>query len=297
MNDNYQSYQAFNGGEPLPEAVSTWDPARVVGPAVRMNVVDGEMVDNTQANDRASTKELNPHHGDGSVLATARHPNGLPLYAVEADSLVTVNGVEAPVSFWVKEGFLQKTATGYAEATPGAAEEAPQASEGLGEQDMAAIAMSLQGVDAVHVDNLIASGVGVAVGRVDMQNLIQKFSHVSGADPESSAARLSVAVSAFTRQASAAATAAGIAPADMDAFFAYCRSRPEQLQDTLNRQILGTDLGGWRKMAAQWTSTTAPSLNSLQAAGVPTRVLDGRPEAFIRGQWMSPGAAARAGLV
>jgi len=296
---NLTQVNMFNGGDPaaMMEPTRVVDLARVVGPASRMDVIDGEMVDRTQARETATVAEVNPHHGTESALATARHPRGLPVYAIEADTLVTINGVEATVAFWCKEGHLQKTATGYTDATPQAAQEAPQVSEGLDDHAMAAVAQSLQGIEPSNVDGLIATGIGAAIGKVDTQTLVAKFSQLSGADHETSAARLSVAADAFQKQADGVAAGEGIAAADLDAFYAHCRRSPAALQDALSRQIHGKDMSGFRKLAQQWISSTPPSMAAVQAAGLPTRSLAGKQEVFVRGTWMSLGAAGRAGLL
>ena len=86
----------------------------------------------------------------------------------------------------------------------------------------------------------------------------------------------------------------GIGAADKDAFYAWAKTHHNaQLQEAIGKQMRSSDVSGYTKLAAQWLTATAPSLNAIKAAGIPVRGTD----CFIRGQWMSPGAAARAGFI
>jgi hypothetical protein len=130
MND-FASYR-IGQDDPQPEAQAPTQS----GPVVREHtgasriVLNGSSVDEAVLTDRIGrTSELNPYHGTDSILATAKHPTGLPVTEIVGTTLIEVNGLQAPASFWATQGLLQKDADGtYSEATTQPAP-APQAAD------------------------------------------------------------------------------------------------------------------------------------------------------------------------
>jgi hypothetical protein len=216
---------------------------------------------------------------------------------------VTIGGTQAPVSFFVTEGLLQKNADG----TYAAAENKPQEITAadtkdhlpMGDATMAAVNAALAEVPQGNLDSLIASGAGVVTGRIDAASLAQRFGQVSGLGADESQARVGTIMAAFQSQADEALTTrGGIAPRDLPAFYAWAKAnRQGQLQETVQRQMLTHDISGYRAMAAEWLSATPPSINAMKAAGLPVRRQGQGSEVFVRGSWMTPGAAAKAGLI
>ncbi len=92
--------------------------------------------------------------------------------------------------------------------------------------------------------------------------------------------------------------ATGIGAADLPAFWAWARqNKPGALQEAMQLQMHVQSVKGYQSLAKQWTSTIAPSVAALKAAGIPVRTQGSGVECFAGGSWMTPGAAARAGLL
>lgn len=69
------------------------------------------------------------------------------------------------------------------------------------------------------------------------------------------------------------------------------------LQEAIQKQLYTHDVSGYKALATQWRSRVTPSLEAFKARGIAVRKQGQSHEVFMHGQWMSPGAAARAGLV
>ena len=88
-----------------------------------------------------------------------------------------------------------------------------------------------------------------------------------------------------------------MAQADLQGFYQWARENHRgELQQAVQRQMQQADVSGYKPLADRWMAATAPSVAALKAAGVPVRTHTAGSEVFLRGQWMSPGAAAKAGL-
>ncbi|MBA4178781.1 MAG: hypothetical protein C0505_19835 [Leptothrix sp. (in: Bacteria)] len=93
-------------------------------------------------------------------------------------------------------------------------------------------------------------------------------------------------------------TRSGIGADDLPAFYEWARqNRRGELQQAVQRQLQGHDVSGYRALAERWLSATPPSIKAIAAAGIPVRNLGQADEVFIQGQWMTPGAAAKVGLI
>ena len=92
---------------------------RSVGGVERQTTTDGVTTSEHVGPQAYSAAQINPHHGTDSVLATARSKSGRPVSEVVADTLVTINGIQAPAEFWRGEGWLTKGADGTYTETPG----------------------------------------------------------------------------------------------------------------------------------------------------------------------------------
>lgn len=299
---NYQSY-TIGQDDPQPENIR--DDSGATG--VRVNIRDtvtmvsstnGVNTETTQGHQKGSTAELNPYHGTDSIFATARQPNGRAAEVILPTTLVEIDGVQAPVSFWVTEGRLQKDGDGYKEAS-GNPEAAPVDTAEvmpMHDQAMASVNEALAEVDQGSLDGLAAVAVGIAAGRVDPGMLAQRFGQVSGLTPDESQARVATITAAYQAQADAALHyRCGIAGEDLPEFYRWAKAnRQGQLQEAVHKQLHQHDVSGYRGLAEQWVASTGPSLQALKAAGYPVRP-DG--QVYVKGSWMTPAGAARAGLV
>lgn len=302
MSNGFQSYSTYQA-TPEENSSTTWNPVRVHDTVNKVSSVDGTVTENVQANAKGHSGELNPYHGTDSIFATARSPNGAPVTEILPTTLVTIGGTQAPVSFFVTEGILQKNADGTYGPTESQPQEAPVADTGdhlpMADTTMAAVNAALAEVPQGNLDSLIASGAGVVTGRLDAASLAQRFGAVSGLGTEESQARVDTIMAAFQSQADEALTTrGGIAPGDLPAFYAWAKAnRQGQLQETVQRQMMAHDISGYRAMAEAWLSATPPSINAMKAAGLPVRRQGQGSEVFVRGSWMTPGAAAKSGLI
>ena len=308
---NFQRYSPLLD-EPQPENIRETSQTRIHDTVIRTTVRDGQVTETSHTHQKATAAEVNPYHGTGSVLATARNPDGRPVLEILPTTLVEIDGIQAAASFWIKEGRLHKTADGgYGEGPSGeqqaqqsaqAAAAAAEASTGdivpLSAEGIAGVNLALGTTPAGHVDGILGMAAGVVSGSMDAATLVNHFSRVSGYSPEDCQARLTVMAAPFQAQADAALTSrAGLAAGELPEFYAWAKAtQKEALRDCMMKQIHGSDVSGYRALANKWQSTTAPSIQAFQNAGVPVRNQGGKSEVFLQGSWMSPGAAARAGL-
>ena len=301
MSDNFQSYQSF-----VPPTEAPSQPTlqvRVVDAVNRVSIGAGNVTETAPlANAKGNAGELNPFHDTSSIFASARNANGSPVTVIQGDTLVTIGGTQAPVSFWVSEGILQQAPDGsYGEGKPQAAEQEANGGDlsPLPDLAMSEVNAALAPVEQSLLDGLAAFGTGVAIGRLDGAGLVTKFQQASGCDSDEAHARLTTIKAAYQAQADGALTSrSGIAPADIQHFYIWAKENHQgQLQEAVQRQIHGHDVSGYKALASEWLAKTAPSLAALKAAGVTTRKQGNGVEAFVQGSWMTPSAAARAGLI
>ena len=296
---NFQSYSAY-----IPHAEETIFSAgpqiRQESPVFRSSSLNGATTNSIeQSVDRGDSG----HDASTGWQSTARSTTGRAISApdITADTLIEFDGIQAKASFWVSEGRLTKGADG--SFTEGQAEaEAPAETQGdispIPDHIMEGVNAALEPLPQGSLDRIIAQGVGVACGRIDDASLTKQFAQASGLELADSQQRLSAVKAVYQAQADAAIRSrSGISAADAPEFWAWAReNHPGQLQDAIGRQLHGADVGGFTSLANRWLSTTAPSLTAFQAAGIPTRTQHAGLEVYLEGQWMSPSAAARAGL-
>jgi hypothetical protein len=247
--------------------------------------------------------ELNPYHGTDSIFSTARRADGLPVTEIAGDTLVTIAGVQGPVSFFVREGVLQANKDGtFSEAT-GTPQAAPQAdTSGLMPLDaaaMGAVNQALEEVPQGYLDSIMASATGVAIGKLSPASLVQKFAQASGLGLEESAARVATITAAFQAHTEQALmTRSGLTREGTAEMLAWAKSTQQgALQEAVQRQMFSHDVSGFTALADKWFAATPPSVAALKAAGIPVRTQGQGVEVQVRGQWMTPGAAAKAGLI
>jgi hypothetical protein len=154
-------------------------------------------------------------------------------------------------------------------------------------------------VEQGYLDALISTCVGVGSGQLPASALALKFAQVSGLGIDESAGRAAVVMGAYQAQADEAlASRSGIEAADLPDFYAWCKANHRgDLQEAMQKQVRMHDVQGYTALASRWLATVPPSLQALKAAGLPVRTLSRTPEVYLQGQWMTPGAAALAGLI
>jgi len=309
MSDNFQRYSAFPTSKDAPAQASSYTPARTVGETQRATFTDGVLTQGTDTSARATGTDTSAFAGSAGFEATARNPNGVPVTALLPTTLVTLDGVQAPVSSFVAAGRLARGADGtYREATAAelaqrtAAEVAPADTADILPMEpdsMAAVNAALEPVPQHSFDGLAAVGVGVALGTIDPAVLALKFTEVSGLGGEDAAQRIGFVQAAYQAQADHALTGrGGISADDLPAFYEWAReNRRGELQQAIQKQVSQHDVSGYRALAERWQEATPPTIQALASAGFLVRNLGRTDEVFIGGHWMTPGAAAKVGLV
>jgi hypothetical protein len=242
--------------------------------------------------------QINPAYGTDSWKATARTQTGRAVSEINPDTLVEFDGVMAKVSFCVSEGRLNKVADGtYVEGAAPAPEQ--QVVEGdhspIDAGSMDIINGALGPLPDSSLEMVTAQAIGVVLGRLDPDSLANKFSQASGLDLADSKSRVTAISAIYQANAdNALATRSGIGAADKAAFWEWAKANHGgQLQDAVNKQLRSHDVSGYKALADQWLSATAPSLAACKAAGIPVR----GNEIYLKGSWMKPLSASRAGLI
>lgn len=295
MSNNFQSYSSYI---PPQEIFASGPQIREDAPVHRVSSSAGVISESSDSLDRGHSGQINPANGTDTWQATATTTTGRAVSKITEDSLVTIGGIQGKVSFFVSEGILQESADGkFTEGTGQPA--APVEDKGdvlqFAESTLAQMNEALQGVPSHAAEMITATATGVALGRIDHAQLVSKFGSSSGLDPVQSQARLTILQNGYQAQADQALeTRSGIGAADRAEFYQWAKTHHNaQLQEAIGKQMRSSDVSGYKALADRWMNSTAPSMSAIKAAGIPTRGSD----CFIRGQWMSPSAAARAGFI
>lgn len=299
---NFASYSSYvpTGNEQLFTAGPN---LREEAPVHRTSSIAGVMTETTEKNiDRGNSGH------DTSVdgwKATARSTTGRAIAAADIgpDTLITLNGVQAKASFWVSEGRLTKGADGSYQEGSGPVE-ALQLVQGdiapIPDAVMEGVNAALEPLPQESLEMITATGISVALGRSDDASLVRKFAQASGIELADAGQRLTAVKAVYQAQAdNAIRSRSGISAAEAPAFWEWCRQNHQgQLQDAIGKQMYAADVSGYKALADRWMSSTPPTLAALTAGGIPTRK-DGSGvlQCNVRGQWMTPAAAARAGLI
>ena len=292
---DFQSYSSY---VPQEEAFTHAPTIRQEAPVHRVSSTSGVMTETSDSLDRGHSGQINPANGTDSWQATATTTTGRAVSKITEDSLVTINGLQGKVSFFVEQGILQQGADGkFTEGTGQPAPPVEDLSDVLQFADVTLNQMNqaLEGVPDHAAEMLSATATGVALGRIDHAQLVSKFSTSSGLDPAASQARITILQNAYQAQADQALESrSGIGAGDRADFYQWAKTHHNaQLLEAIGKQMRSSDVSGYKALADRWMSSTPPSMDALKSAGIPIRGSD----CFIRGQWMSPSAAARAGFI
>ena len=332
---NFQSYQAPMRQEPLQSSgqhrgnfasYQTQAPASEAptGPAVRIDadagrtsrvtVQGGVYTAESTSSGRVTAAEINPHYGDGTVFATAKSMHGIGVTEIKGDTLLTIDGVQAPASFFESHGLVHRGQHGeyregsgqddplQAEAAANEVSEAANADDLSMPSEVAeAVDNALDGVPDHGIAPLIGLGIGAAVGQIDRASLESRLAQFSGASPAEAAARVSTMAAAYQMQADAALeNRGGIAAGDIASFYAWAKANHQgELRGAVESQIHGNNFGGYRALADRYLADNPPSLVAVQAGGYETRGGKGTEpaEVFIDQRWLTIRTAAKLGYL
>jgi hypothetical protein len=145
-----------------------------------------------------------------------------------------------------------------------------------------------------QLDSMIAQVAGVTCGTLSDASLTQKFATQSKISLEDAGQRLTVLKSLYQSQTDAAISSKyGIGSEDKSDFYSWCKANHKgAMQDAVMKQLHSNEVSGWKPLADRYLAANAPSLNAFRAAGIQVR----GNQVFIGGHWMTPKAAAQAGL-
>ncbi len=299
-----QRYSMFTPEDlPFNTPVQQGPTYRIVGGAERQSTTDGVITTETQAPQSFSAAQINPWHGTDNVLSTARSKNGNPVSSVQSDTLVRINGLEAPASFWAVEGYLQKGADGTYSEVQGGPKAAPEVADpDAAHFEAGMVEMVNDAISAIPQElqmGAMSKGIATAVDGEGMAGLIQSVATRSGRTPAESQARIEAVQVVYQAQADRLLTGThGLAKEDLPDFYAWARTgHKAQLHDAVQKQVLSNNTSGYRALVDRYFSETAPTLQAIQKAGIPTRGQGAAVEIQLGGRWMSAEAAARAGFI
>jgi hypothetical protein len=277
------------------------------GMTTRVIVRDGVSTVEQTSSRGITGAELNPYHGTDTVFETAKGKHGIGLKEITDETLLTINGVQATAKFFKAEGFIHQTADGQWVEGSGEPEAAPQAApvEDISDnlsmplEVAEAVDNALDGVAHHQIDPLLATGVAVATGQVDIATLTRKLSEWSGATPAEAANRIATMQQAYQMQVDAAITSrTPVSAADLPDLYAWAKkAAPAELRGAIQGQIRGNDFSGFRALADRYLASNPPSVNAVQAAGIEVRTEGKVAEVFLEGRWITLPTAARLGMI
>jgi hypothetical protein len=295
------TFASYQGGADQPETEVHYEPVRIRDTVTRTSTVDGVFTEDSTTIERGDSN-VNPYAGTDSILATARNKDGSAASIIGPDTLVEIDGLQAPISFWIAEGRLSKTSDGSFTEAGEARQQTESAPEGfapMSDQAMARVNAALEPVDQSDLDGLASTAVAVGLGKFDRTALVSKFSTASGLSPEEASASVNAILAEYQAHADRELMkGSGLDAGDLASFYTWAKeTKPGALQEAMQMHFHAQSMNGFKDLAAQWLATTPPSLAALKKSGVPTRSNGNGHEVFVRGQWMSLGAAARAGIL
>jgi hypothetical protein len=248
----------------------------------------------------ASTADLVGSQTD--FLATARN-NGFPARGnLTPETVVNFGGMEVDLATLEGMGAVKRTATGYEAVTAGTPDATPQQGgpsglpdgvEAFSDAVEAQVGNALAGVNPTLIPSVVAQVLESGLEGVNFNDL----AYQSGITPAEAQQRAQVVLKAFTAQADGIAKAAGIDNAQ-DVWDWASEERPEDFARARREMAFGRNPQAIRGLVNQYFTEVPPTVAALKKAGFATRT-DGSGETVfnLKGVWMSPASAARAGLI
>lgn len=246
--------------------------------------------------------------GQSGFMATARN-DGFPAQGnLTADTIVTFQGMEVSLSTLEAMGEVKRTASGSYEAINGQGQgQQQQAPQGAGQPEgqlpegvelfenavESSVARAIEPVPQSIYDATVAQVLEKGLDGVNLNDL----AYQSGLTPEEAMSRAQVVLKAFTLQADNLAKDSGID--DPQAAWGWmAQNRPDEFSNARRQIAFGRSTAAIRSLLADYRQSVPPSEAALRKAGIPVRTSpDGTTTAYIKGQWTTPAAAAKAGLI
>lgn len=253
-----------------------------------------------------NTADLVGGHSD--FLGTARN-SGIPARGnLQPSSVVTFQGMEVDLATLEALGEVKRTATGYETATPASNQQAgnqpqqqhqaqqqntPDGLEAFPAEVESAFANAIDPVPQAIYDQSIAR---VLEGGLESIN-INEIAALSGMSPAEAQQRAEFVVQAFTMQADQIAKAQGIeTPAEV---WEWAKTEQGEKFADARRQLAFTrNTAPLRSLVDSYFREVPPTVEALKRGGFNVRQDTAGNTVFnLNGNWMTPEAAARAGLI
>ena len=255
-----------------------------------------------------STASLNP--GQSNFLDTARN-SGMPAMGnLTPDTVVNFSGIEVDLATLEAMGEVKRTATGY--ELPGQdrgvqhqqapnqeqQQQAQQSNLSNGIELFATeveqnVARAIDPIPQVFYDAAVASAIENGLEGININDV----AYHSGMSPDQVRQAAEMISNAFSQQADSVAKSNGIEnPAEVWDW--AMAERNEQFMDARRQLAIGRNPSALKALVNEYYASVPPTTEALQKAGVQLRMdHTGETVALIRGNWMTPAAAARAGLI
>jgi hypothetical protein len=267
-----------------------------VGSITTVNI--GAGTNQSAAVHTVSTADLNGGHSD--FLATARNHGMRAMGELNADTVVTFQGMEVSLAQLEAMGEVKRTAgRSYevANTAPNQQEPTeqslPPGVELFSVEVETQVAQAIAEVPQQIYDSAVAQILEQGIDNVSLNDLAFQ----SGITPEVARARAETVIQAFTQQADSLAKSSGIS--DPSEIWQWASSeRSEDFAAAKREMAFGRSTAGLRSLVADYFKSVPPSIEALTKAGIPIRTGSlGETVAFIKGTWMDLSTAASAGLL
>lgn len=255
-----------------------------------------------------NTGDLTGNHKN--FLATARSPGGFRVSGdLAPDSVVNYQGLEVNLETLEAMGVVKRSGNSYeiADGNGGNGQQQgnqqqqqqtkqnnlPEGVELFAQAVEAAVAQAIDPVPQAFYDSAVAKALETGLDGINFNELAFN----SGMTPAEARQRAEVVSKAFSDQADSIAKASGInEPAE---FWDWCNAeRKGELMNARREMAFGRNTQSLRSLISDYYASVPPTTEALQKAGIPLRTdHSGQTVAFIRGNWMTPEAAAKAGLI
>lgn len=317
MSSTYASYQ-----HPSPATQMT-DDERIVPSSLSSALKTGGTVRVTMNGDNSKT-EIERHHqssGNEGTPTTGWQATAIdartrrPTRDISDDTLITIGGTQGRAKDFYNAGLLDKDERGqyvspYEKSHPrGEAVEPkqaqPQETAGDKAEMPAALAQALdasvEGFAQGTVNAAVASGIGAAVGELDLDDVAEGLARNTGIEIADAMQRVTFATQVYETEVRTylSGQRIGLDKGDVDDLFDWAReSAKGDLKEAIQKQVYGRDLSGWKKLAAKYSREAAPTMESLQQSGFAVKKSDDGEELVrYQGAWLSVKTASRMGLV
>jgi hypothetical protein len=256
------TYASYNSYQPPEETQQTSIDSRngsggQAGGVTSVSVSDGHMTVKQSGVTSVNANDLTPYASE-DWRSTAVKSSGSRATKIEADSRVTINGMEAHVRDFVTAGILQENQDGsfsmIGEATGGAnqgqAQDAPQNNS----QDSynpdtatmpgelaAAVDAALEPFSNEALSATLPLAIAAYTGEVDMESVIRTAAQRTGLEPKDASQRVQFTMDTYQAQAVNYLTKLGLGPEDMESFHSHAVAQRGAFRNAVDRQIVSAN--------------------------------------------------------